>query len=483
MPQYLYDTDQMHAWEQRWVSQHGDVEGLIKQVAWSFANYLDDQIFKNKQKIAVWCGKGNNAGDGYYTALYLKQKGHDVDIYAVPLHETSHLAPIQRHVQNTLCIYQNFDLLRDYDVHIDALFGLGLNRPLDQTSQQLVEKFNQQKGFKIALDIPTGLNANTGAVMPCAIHADLTLTSIAYKTGLFTGQAKDYIGKLHLTVLIPEDELLIPQAQLAPTQIKRPQRTQTVHKGSNGHVLIVGGHASLGGAVMMAAEAAYATGAGKVTVVCHAQHHQAILARSPNVMVQDIETLTQEAVEELLQQVDTVSFGMGLGRDEWGEHYYDFWLHSFKRCLHLHITLDADALWFLANSNENLSTHYYLTPHSGEAARLLDCTVQTIEQNRYKAIHQLKQKYGGSWVLKGAGSLVLEDTLWVCTAGNAGMATAGMGDVLAGMISGLKGQTEIALHDIVTLHAQAGDLLAQSGQQGIQAYQMPDAIYKVLNAV
>lgn len=484
MPQYLYDTEQIQAWESRWEEQHGNnVEGLIKQVAWNFANYLDDQIFKNKQKIAIWCGKGNNASDGYYMALYLKNKGHHVEIYTVPLHQNSLLFQIQTKIKQTVPVHAGFDVPDYYDVHIDALFGLGLNRHLDIDSQKLVKRFNQHAGFKIALDIPTGINANTGALMPCAIHADLTLTSMAYKSGLFTGQAKDYVGKIHLAVLIPEDDQLAPKAQLAPLNVGLPKRSVVAHKGTNGHALIIGGHASLGGAVMMAAEAAYATGAGKVTVVSHSAHHQAILARAPNVMVVDIETLTGEAALDLLKQVSTVSFGMGLGRDDWSEHYYQFWLHVLKQRSQLKITLDADALWFLAKEPTQLSKYYVLTPHTGEAARLLDCHIKEIEADRYDAIQQLQKKYGGCWVLKGAGSLILESTIWVCRAGNAGMATGGMGDVLAGMIAGIRGQVDVPLHDIVTLHAQAGDWLAKSGQIGIQAHQMPHAIQQVINGV
>ena len=233
----------------------------------------------------------------------------------------------------------------------------------------------------------------------------------------------------------------------------------------------------------MSAEAAFHAGAGKVSVVCHAKHHQAILARSPNIMVRDINALDEKTIQHLLTQIDAVCFGMGLGRDEWAEHVYLEWFNLLNQSSHLEVVLDADGLWFLAKHPQKLNTHVYATPHSGEAATLLGCKPADVEQDRIVAIHNLQQKYAGQWVLKGAGSLILEDELFICTQGNAGMGTGGMGDVLAGMIASLKAQfhEQVALHEIVSLHAQAGDLLAENGMRGLQAHEMGKMIYKVVN--
>jgi len=262
-----------------------------------------------------------------------------------------------------------------------------------------------------------------------------------------------------------------------------PQRQAFGHKGSYGHVLIVGGHADMGGAVMMAAESAFSAGAGKVTIVCHEKHHTAILARSPNIMVRDIQAFTDGDIQHLIHQVDAVSFGMGLGRDDWAKQQFLKWFSPIYSSTHLQVVLDADALWFLAEQTIKFQTNTYLTPHPGEAAKLLNCSVQDIENDRIQAIYKLKEKYAGQWVLKGSGSLILEDQLWICTVGNAGMGTGGMGDVLAGMIASLKAQysEHIHLHEIVTLHALAGDYLAQKGMRGLQAHQMHDAVYYVVN--
>lgn len=494
MQAVVYHSQSIQAWEQRWFAQQNSSLGLMQQAAWTISQQLIPQFQQNEiQNIAVWCGQGNNAGDGYYIAAFLKQQGFNITVYATELGQSVDLKQAADFAQSHQVDIQSVDYLLSenavhqklptFDCHIDALFGIGLNRTLDLKWQEIIQLYNAQIGLKVSIDIPSGLQANTGQALPCAVQADQTFTILGYKAGLFTGQAKEYVGKLHLLSLIPADQELKPLAYLSPERIILPKRQAFGHKGSYGHVLVVGGHADMGGAVIMAAEAAFHAGAGKVSVICHAKHHQAILARSPNIMVRDINTLDQEAIQQLLTQVDAVCFGMGLGRDEWAEQIYLQWFDLLKQNSHLEVVLDADGLWFLAKHPQQLNQHLYATPHSGEAATLLGCTTADIEQDRIAAIQQLQQKYAGQWVLKGAGSLILEEQLFICTQGNAGMGTGGMGDVLAGMIASLKAQfhQKIALHEIVSLHAQAGDLLAEKGMRGLQAHDMGKMIYHVAN--
>ena len=494
MQRSVYHSQSIQAWEQRWFAQQNSSLGLMQQAAWTISQQLIEPFNKNKiQKIAIWCGQGNNAGDGYYIAAFLKQHGFHITVYAAELGQSLDLKQAVQYALLNRVDIQSIDYLLSenanhqeiptFDCHIDALFGIGLNRMLDQKWQSIIQLFNSQIGLKIAIDIPSGLHANTGQALPCAIQADQTFTILGYKAGLFTGQGKEYVGKLHLVSLIPIDAELKPLAYLSSEKIVLPKRQAFGHKGSYGHVLVVGGHTDMGGAVIMSAEAAFHAGAGKVSVVCHAKHHQAILARSPNIMVRDINALDQESIQCLLTQIDAVCFGMGLGRDEWAEQVYLEWFNLLNQSSHLEVVLDADGLWFLAKHPQKLNTHVYATPHSGEAATLLGCKPADVEQDRIVAIHNLQQKYAGQWVLKGAGSLILEDELFICTQGNAGMGTGGMGDVLAGMIASLKAQfhEQVALHEIVSLHAQAGDLLAENGMRGLQAHEMGKMIYKVVN--
>ena len=494
MQRSVYHSQSIQAWEQRWFAQQNSSLGLMQQAAWTISQQLIEPFNKNKiQKIAIWCGQGNNAGDGYYIAAFLKQHGFHITVYAAELGQSLDLKQAVQYALLNRVDIQSIDYLLSenanhqeiptFDCHIDALFGIGLNRMLDQKWQSIIHLFNSQIGLKIAIDIPSGLHANTGQALPSAIQADQTFTILGYKAGLFTGQGKEYVGKLHLVSLIPIDAELKPLAYLSSEKIVLPKRQAFGHKGSYGHVLVVGGHTDMGGAVIMSAEAAFHAGAGKVSVVCHAKHHQAILARSPNIMVRDINALDEKTIQHLLTQIDAVCFGMGLGRDEWAEQVYLEWFNLLNQSSHLEVVLDADGLWFLAKYPQKLNTHVYATPHSGEAATLLGCKPADIEQDRIVAIHNLQQKYAGQWVLKGAGSLILEDELFICTQGNAGMGTGGMGDVLAGMIASLKAQfhEQVALHEIVSLHAQAGDLLAENGMRGLQAHEMGKMIYKVVN--
>ncbi|ENU17158.1 bifunctional ADP-dependent NAD(P)H-hydrate dehydratase/NAD(P)H-hydrate epimerase [Acinetobacter lwoffii] len=484
MQQQVYHSRDLQAWEQRWFQQQNSSYGLMQQVAWGISQRLITLFSEQKiKKIAVCCGPGNNAGDGYLVAKYLKQAGFQVDIYAAELGPSPDLVKaIQDAKQADLQPYSHFDFQTEYEAYIDALFGIGLNRQLDSDWQNVIQTVNQQTGLKISIDIPSGLDANTGQPLPVAIKADYTFTGLGLKAGLFTGQGKEYAGKIELISAIPTDAELQPIAQLASHQIQLPKREAFGHKGSYGHVLVIGGHADMGGAVIMAAEAAFAAGAGKVTIVCDAKHHTAILSRAPNVMLRDINLLTQEQRQALIQQVDAVCFGMGLGRDSWSEQQYTAWFELTQQS-DLEVVLDADALWFLAKQPQVLNSQTYATPHPGEAATLLACSTAEVEMDRIAAIHALQQKYQGQWVLKGSGSLILEERLYICNAGNAGMGTGGMGDVLAGMIASLKAQfaQKIYLHEIVTLHALAGDELAKNGERGLQAQNMKHAIYQVVN--
>ncbi|WP_313390707.1 NAD(P)H-hydrate dehydratase [Acinetobacter sp.] len=484
MQQQVYHSRDLQAWEQRWFQQQNSSYGLMQQVAWGISQRLITLFSQQKiKKIAVCCGQGNNAGDGYLVAKYLKQAGFQAHIYAAELGNSKDLASAVLEAQRVgVQFYSHFDFQSEYEVYIDALFGIGLNRQLDFDWQNVIQTINQQTGLKISIDIPSGLDANTGQPLPVAIKADYTFTGLGLKAGLFTGQGKEYAGKIELISAIPTDTELQPIACLSSHQIQLPKREAFGHKGSYGHVLVVGGHADMGGVVIMAAEAAFAAGAGKVTIVCDAKHHTAILSRAPNIMLRDINLLTQEQRQALIQQVDAVCFGMGLGRDSWSEQQYTAWFELTQQS-DLEVVLDADALWFLAKQPQVLNSQTYATPHPGEAATLLACSTAEVEMDRIAAIHALQQKYQGQWVLKGSGSLILEERLYICNAGNAGMGTGGMGDVLAGMIASLKAQfaQKIYLHEIVTLHALAGDELAKNGERGLQAQDMKHAIYQVVN--
>ena len=500
----VFNREQVQAWEQRWFAAGNSSYGLMQQAAWQMmphiVQYIDslkqDQAVQHQTSIGVYCGAGNNGGDGWLLAAYLKRAGYGIWVYEVepPITDIAKQAKAYAIAQQVRIFYA-LSQLPFADIQIDALFGIGLNRKVDGAYQLAIEQFNQCSGYKVALDIPSGLDANSGAVLGIACEVDLSLTVLGLKAGLLTGQGPAYAGKVINLPLIPPDDQVQVLARLDQQVPQLPKRRKTGHKGTYGHVLIIGGDENMGGAAIMAAEATLAGGAGKVTLLTHEKHHNAALSRCPNVMTLAMPAqtkITAEFAAQISQSIDCIVIGMGLGRHDWGKAIWQAFLPVLEQAEAVHrVVIDADALWHLSAGHladeqaikTGLHQHWYLTPHSGEAARLLGTTVQAVEQDRIAAIYALKEKFGGNWLLKGAGSLSLDGQgLSICGLGNPGMATAGMGDILAGMAGGLLAQLpNLPLHEIVALHAAAGDIVAKQGERGLQAPQMLEAIKKVVN--
>ena len=242
MHQQVYHSSEIQAWEGRWFAQQNSAYGLMQQVAWATTEHMLPRLKQQQVKsVAVCCGQGNNAGDGYLIASYLAAQGYDVEIYAAALGESTSLQ--QAHaaaVQQGIMIHTGFTFQHSYDAYIDALFGIGLNRELSSDWQAVIQQINRQTGLKIAVDIPSGLQANTGQALPCAVVADYTFTALGLKAGLFTGQGKAYAGVVELISVLPVDSALKPLASLAPQHMQLVPRQAFGHKGSYGHVLVIG---------------------------------------------------------------------------------------------------------------------------------------------------------------------------------------------------------------------------------------------------
>lgn len=467
----IYTASSIKEWEKRWFDEGNSSFGLMKQASLAICFQLIDFIKNNnisQANIIVWCGIGNNGGDGYLTAKYLSDNlpKHDfgVQIFAPnPPKSTDAIRAKSACLDMTVCddwadIHRHFEKT----IHIDALFGNGLDRLLDEDNVSLIERFNHQNGIKIALDVPSGLHPDTGTPMPVCTKVDLTLCVLGLKLGLFTGVAKDFVGQIINLPLIPSDSSLSAQAYLSDKPILK-KRQKTAHKGDFGTVAVVGGHERMGGAVIMAAQMAMSVGAGRVTAICHAKHHSAILTRSPNVMVADIAGGVDWSA------FDRVAFGMGLGRDDWAKAIYNEIMAVILQKSFDKVVLDADALYFLAKNPIKLPTYVICTPHSAESARLLGVSVADIDGDKLGALQNLHTKYGGQWVIKGANTLSFDGRdVCVCPFGNPYMATAGMGDVLAGMIVGMNAN----VHEVVAWHGVIGDELAKHQPFAIQAHEM-----------
>lgn len=375
------------------------------------------------------------------------------------------------------------------DVWVDGLFGSGLVRAVEGKAARWIEGLNQSGRPVFALDIPSGIHADTGAVLGSAIRAHLTMSFIARKKGLYTGAALDHVGQLMFSDLAlpgPVFDGFEPAAMLLPEATAwscLPPRARNSHKGSNGHVLMIGGAPGYSGAIRLAGMAALRAGAGLVSIYTHELSHELVAAACPELMVH-CHGLGQ-ALDQLMQRADVLVVGPGLGQGPWGQSEFEVAMDFPGACV-----LDADALNLLAANPRTLPGNWVLTPHPGEAARLLGLSAREVQADRFAAISALLQRYSARCVLKGAGSLIAIEgqQIAICPQGNPGMAVAGMGDVLSGVIAALLAQApepmdqKAAIAGAVMAHAQAGDLVARrQGQRGLLPSDIIAVLPEVLN--
>jgi len=435
------------------------------------------------RSVAVYCGGGNNAGDGYVIARLALQLGWQVEVLAVTDPETLRGDALQSYRDFADAGGQTrlFDgEIAAVDVIVDALLGTGLNREVNQRYAVAIKAINAANKPVMAVDLPSGLHADTGCMMGCAVNADLTVTFIGLKAGLFTAQASDHCGEVVC------DDLDVPEIvfsriepiarRLIPEAL--PCRERNAHKGQFGHVLLIGGNRGYNGAIRLAGEAALRGGAGLVSIATHREHSASLNIGRPELMCHGIENSAQ--LPPLLEKASVIVVGPGLGQDQWAHHLFAAALAANKPCV-----VDADALNILAQAPRRLD-NALLTPHPGEAARLLQCRTQDIARDRYAAVARLRDHYAAVTVLKGAGSLIAgDDGIHVCSTGNPGMASGGMGDVLAGLCGALLGQglsLTAAAKLAVFVHGKAGDLAAEQGERGLLASDLMPFIRHLLNS-
>jgi NAD(P)H-hydrate epimerase len=444
------------------------------------------------EELTALCGGGNNGGDGYLVARLAHLAGWSVRVLS--------LAPLD-HLQGDAA--QACRAARAAGVHIepwlegealggivlDAMLGTGLGSDVREPYAGAIRAINSSGLPVVSVDLPSGLHADRGVVLGEAVKADLTVTFITLKLGLLTAQGPDQSGELHFAALadlplrMPE-----PVAQRldlrnwAGTLVKRPRGA---HKGMFGHVLVIGGDLGMGGAVLLAAETALRSGAGKVTAATRSAHIAPLLTRCPEVMAHGADD--PESMDALISNADVLVVGPGLGAGEWGQQVIDRVLRSCAPKV-----LDADALNIIASRFANgadLGSNCIITPHPAEAARLLGCSTAEVQADRLAALGRLVQRYGCAVVLKGAGSLIgggesNAESVTLCSAGNPGMATAGMGDVLSGLCGAMLGQglpAGTAARYAVLIHAMAGDAAAAQGERGLLATDLMRAIRRLLN--
>ncbi|MBT1449972.1 NAD(P)H-hydrate dehydratase [Glaciecola sp. XM2] len=489
LTQKLYRADQVRNNEKRAAEVMGiDMYALMQRAG--------DAVFKqamlllpNSDHYLVLVGIGHNAGDGYIAAVSAANAGKNVKLCAIePDREVT--GDVARARQAWLDIggkVEHFSekLLLKADIVIDALLGTGINGTVRNEFADVIDMLNASITPVISVDVPSGLCADTGESLGRCVQADVTVTFIGIKMGLTTGAGKQSCGTLVFEDLgVGKTFASIARSDATALDIKHfrglAPRPVNSHKGNHGRLLCIGGNKGMSGAIRLTSEAALRSGAGMVKVFAHQDSIVQICGGRPELMV--ISTGLQEALE----WATCVVIGPGLGTDQWAKEIFDT---VMDYCQHhpKPIVFDADALNLKAvNTSFVALSDCIITPHSGEAARLLNVAIEDVESNRFNYARQCAQRYDATCVLKGAGSIVdNQKHSWVCRHGNPGMATAGMGDVLAGILGALVAQglnTDMACQFGVSLHAKAGDLVAQQyGQRGLLASDLFETVRVLIN--
>lgn len=442
------------------------------------------------QRFVIACGHGNNAGDGYVLARLLRESGREVRVLALDGQlpgqgDAERASKLWIESGGKVDLLSSSSSIPECEVLIDALFGIGLSRDLEGSAVAAVRAINASSAYRIALDLCSGLCADTGRIRGVAVEADLSIAFIVGKLGQFTGEGRAVSGEILVESLnLPQSLMESVSAQasvLVQSELDaalRPRR-RSGHKGDYGQVLVIGGDYGMGGAVRLAAEAALRVGAGRVTVATRAEHVAPLLAARPELMVRSVQGPGE--LKPLLQRASVLLAGPGLGLSPWSES-----LLMTAAEANLPTVLDADALNLLAQEACLLPEFLVLTPHPGEAARLLECGTAEIQADRMAALQRLVLAFQATVVLKGSGTLVGDGRAapGLCVQGNPGMATAGSGDVLGGIVAGLLAQGLKPLGAArcgVLLHAQAGDLAARAGERGLLAADLLESLRVLVN--
>lgn len=481
----LYRVEQVRAIERAAALQGLSAATLMRRAGESAAALVAER-WPKVSRVGVLCGKGNNGGDGYVAALALLAKGFEVVVAGAGPSSTPEASAAQQAWRDAgQGVAALGGPLPRAELWVDALFGVGLSRAPDAVLAQALAAVAEQGVPVLALDVPSGLDAERGSAPGAVLHADVTLCFIAAKQGLLTATARDAVGELLIDALgVPVDAFggVSPSAFAVAEPALRamlPIRSSDSHKGQHGRVLCMGGSEGMGGALVLCAEAAARCGAGWVEAAGSAEAIAALRVRCPEVLGAPLTSPSD--IQARIAMASVLALGPGLGLGPLARSLFDATLTSG-----LPLVIDADALNLLAESPRTLP-HSILTPHPGEAGRLLGIATAEVQRDRFAALDALVQRFDCAVVLKGAGTLVGAPGLVtrVIQAGNAAMASAGMGDVLTGVTAALRAQGLPAFDAAwvgALAHSAAGDHAAKGAARGMLASDLLPALRVVLNA-
>jgi hydroxyethylthiazole kinase-like uncharacterized protein yjeF len=422
-------------------------------------------------EMLLMCGPGNNGGDGYVIGRCALDARWTVKLLAfgAPKSADARQAAEQFKVAGgDIASADSWPNLYQPDVVVDALLGVGISGVPRSAMACAIETANKLDALKVAIDVPSGIDADTGFAYQESFKADLTISFMVEKIGLRTGPAMNYVGDITVDDLgidpqaieqvAPCANLLRPSKELRHKLLRQPDS----HKGSYGHVVIAGGDNGMLGATLLAGRAALRCGSGKVHILSTQAHLDMPALGCPELMSQ----VFIENDISLVQQASVVVLGPGLGLLDWGQQVFNSLIDLSKP-----MVIDADALSLLSKTAaRRTKSPWVLTPHPGEAARLLGCSNAEIQKDRLSAALKIAKQYDCVCVLKGVGTLIAGGggLPVLCDRGNAGMASAGMGDVLSGMIAafiGLGIEPRQAAELAVYLHASAADEVVHNSAQ------------------
>ncbi|AIT08856.1 carbohydrate kinase [Candidatus Francisella endociliophora] len=448
--------------------------------------------FDKKNKILVVVGSGNNGSDGIAAAIKLYSQGYDVDIYRVfPKANLDNQGYYDKFFKLKKPL-EKLPNVSDYDVIIDGIFGIGLDRDLEGDILELVKTINQNSKYTLAIDVPSGLGAFNAKVYGEAILARQTVTFLADKQGLHTGDGLDYAGQVTVKELINSENIKISQSeyQVYKNHIQDInldnilRKKKNTNKGTYGNLAIIGGNVGMNGALQLAGKSSLYSGCGKVSMISLDKDFRADMSM-PELMTKSLGDIPKN-----LNTFSALAVGVGFDTTDDAQQVLELIIDNLTQPA----IFDADALNIIS-TNQQIREKFIklenkiITPHPAEAARLLGCTIQEIQDDRFAAARTLAKKYNATVVLKGAGSLICKDNgIYINATGNQGMAVAGQGDVLSGIIGAFLAQgldTLSASRLAVYIHGLAGDKLAKKlgGYIGIFPSRVAEEVCEALNNI
>lgn len=445
--------------------------GLVKSIEKNFST-----LIKSEKKALVIASTGNNGGDGIAIARILNEKGKNVIILSVGddkkrSEENKKQLEIAKNLKIECLKYSKstfYKFVDSCDLIIDAIFGVGLNRDIEGDYKEIIENINCSKIKKVSVDIPSGINSDTGKIMSIAVKADLTVTFGFIKTGLLMDQALEYVGKLEVV------DIGIPKlyAENVNTNYITDEFIKSIYpkprkissfKNNYGRTLLIGGSESMSGAIVLAAKSALKSGAGLVNVFVPELIHSIVAQQIPTAMVSFYSGKSLESkLKDSLNSVDSIVFGPGIGKSKTTKEKLEFLFENFKAPM----VIDADGLNILSENIESLEKReevLILTPHVGEMARLMNIKSSDVQNDRIKIVKDFTKKYKNIiLVLKGAKTIISDGVnIFINSTGNPVLARGGTGDVLSGIIGGLLSQKMSAMNSAllgVYIHGLMGDL-------------------------